>query len=176
MMDNLDKLFEKARIETDQIRPVAGHEDRFLSKLNALSVRPKRKKMWWYAAASVLLIFGLVSFFKPMDTKADLADVSPEMQSTEQFFRQTINTELDRLKEMSTDSSTQKLIEDALQQIEILETEYEKLREELKQSGYDKRVIYAMITNFQQRIDLLQEVLNEIENINKLKNNTYDTV
>lgn len=176
MMDNLDKLFEKARIETDQISPADGHEDRFLSKLNAFSVRPKRKVKWWYAAASVLLIFGLASLFKPMDTKADLADVSPEMQSTEQFFRQTINTELDRLKSLSSDSSTQKLVEDALQQVEILETEYEKLREELKLSGYDKRVVYAMITNFQQRIDLLQQVLNEIENINKLKNNTHDTV
>lgn len=175
-MDSLEKLFEKAREETKRIKPLPGHEDRFRYKFEAKRTKSQNMRKWWYVAASVLLIFGWASFFKPMDTKADLADVSPEMQSTEQFFCQTINTELDRLKEMSSDTSTQKLIEDALQQIEILETEYEKLREELKLSGYDQRVIYAMINNFQQRIDLLQEVLNEIENINKLKNNTYDTV
>lgn len=175
-MDSLDELFEKARMETERIPPKAGHIDRFLFKLEAVSTRPKKKIRWWYAAASVLLVIGLASLFTPVSNKADLADVSPEMQSTEQFFRQTIIAELDRLQDMPTDSVTVKLIEDALQQMKILEIEYENLRKELKLSGYDKRVVYAMIANFQQRIDLLQEVLSEIERIKNIKSNAHDTV
>ena len=46
---------------------------------------------------------------------------------------------------------------------------YQKLKKDLVDSGEDKRVIYAMVTNFQQRTALLQNVLETIENIQKLK-------
>ena len=42
-------------------------------------------------------------------------------------------------------------------------------------SGKDKRVIHAMIQNFQQRIDLLSEVLEQIENIKSLNNQNYES-
>ena len=65
---------------------------------------------------------------------------------------------------------TEAIVEDALTQLEKLETEYKKLQKDLRNSGQDERVIYAMISNFQQRIDLLKQVLDQIENIKSLKN------
>ena len=49
-----------------------------------------------------------------------------------------------------------------------LETQYENLKNDLLESGQDKRVIYAMIDNFQNRIDLLEQVLEHIEATKKL--------
>lgn len=170
-MDQWEKIFELAKQETGSGQLPAGHRERFLQKLTQQKPVSVRRFRWWYAAASLALIIGLAGVLKPADNKADLADVSPEMKSTELFFRQTINSEMDRLQGLSADPASQKLIDDALQQMKILETDYEKLRTELMESGYDKRVIYAMINNFQQRIDLLQTVLNEIETIKNFKNN-----
>ena len=49
------------------------------------------------------------------------------------------------------------------------------LKKDLVESGNDKRVIYAMITNFQNRIDLLQNVINTIEEIKTLKETENET-
>ena len=54
-------------------------------------------------------------------------------------------------------------------QLKTLEADYEKLKTDLGKSGNDKRVIYAMINNFQTRIDILQNVLSGIEQIKELK-------
>ena len=90
------------------------------------------------------------------------------MKQTQSFFTTTINEELATLKSL-TDPEAKNLVEDALKQIEILEDEYNGLKKDLAESGNDKRVIYAMISNFQNRIDLLEQVIEKIEEIKNLK-------
>ena len=58
---------------------------------------------------------------------------------------------------------------DALFQIELLEQNYIKLKQDLTASGNDKRVINAMISNFQDRINILNNVLNQIEELKSTK-------
>ena len=98
----------------------------------------------------------------------ELASVSSEMADTQNFYASVIKKELYQLEQEKT-PETEALIQDALKQLEILETDYSKLKNDLVKSGQDKRVIYAMITNFQQRIDLLNKVLEKVNTINTLK-------
>ena len=55
------------------------------------------------------------------------------------------------------------IIEDAFVQLNILEKNYQKLTLELKESNEDKRVIYAMIANFQKRLEILQNLVDQLE-------------
>jgi len=57
-------------------------------------------------------------------------------------------------------------------QLKKLENNYDLLEKEMIKGGNSKLILSAMITNFQTRIDLLQDVLDKIETIKKLKN--YD--
>ena len=91
-------------------------------------------------------------------------------EETQNFFTLTISEELLKLNEERS-PETEKLINDAMKQMEILEKEYESLKIDLTESGDDKRVIYAMISNFQNRIELLQNVLEKIEEVKQLKQN-----
>ena len=95
------------------------------------------------------------------------------MAKTQDFFTKAIEEELYNINEART-PETQELVEDALIQLEALEKDYQELTEDLATSGEDKRVIYAMIANFQSRIDLLNTVLEEIESIKKIKNDVYE--
>ena len=92
------------------------------------------------------------------------------MAKTQDFFTKAIEEELYNINEART-PETQKLVNDALKQLKTLEIEYDKLTTDLAKSGEDKRVIYAMITNFQARINLLNTVL---EDINSIKNTDYE--
>ena len=78
------------------------------------------------------------------------------------------------LKKLNNERSplTEQIITDALEQVQLLENDYQNLKTDLTESGSDQRVIYAMITNFQSRIDILNTVLEQIEIIKELKINT----
>jgi len=93
------------------------------------------------------------------------------MSETQDFFTATIQAELRKINQEKS-PVTEKLIEDALNSIESLEKEYENLKISLTDNGNDQRIIYAMINNFQSRIDILNNVLEEIENLKQLNIST----
>lgn len=172
MKTNLDKLFQDLEGSFDLNETPAGHRNRFLEKLNAAKKTEVKRLNWWKPlsiAASLAILVSLGTFYVNANQSAnDLASVSPEMKQTQSFFTTTINQELEQLMSFN-DPEAKDLVDDALVQIEILERKYEGLKEDLISSGNDKRVIYAMISNFQNRIDLLQQVIEKIEEIKNLK-------
>jgi len=89
------------------------------------------------------------------------------MEETENFYLATIQKEVNEIKLKKT-TANQKIIDDAFFQLELLETNYRKLTLELKESNADKRVIYAMITNFQSRLQVLQNLMDRIEEFEEL--------
>lgn len=170
--DQIDKLFENLEGTFNVQETPEGHQNRFLDKLNTTSKKENNtvyyvKRVLSIAAilAVIITISGL--FANTQVTAADLASVSPEMEETQSFFNNTISKELKTLKGFNY-PETEALVEDALKQIAILESNYEILKEDLVESGNDKRVIYAMISNFQSRIDLLEQVIEKIEEIKNL--------
>jgi len=176
--DTINTLFESLEGGFDIHETPSGHQIRFLEKLQVIEKPTSKVRNWVYplsiaASIAALVIFGFFFQSEPA-TQANLASVSPKMEQTESFFVSTINDELLTLKSFET-SETETLIKDALTQISILEVEYEGLKTDLVSSGNDKRVIYAMINNFQNRIDLLQQVITTIEQVKALKANRDET-
>lgn len=179
-MDNkeIQHLFERLEGTFDVFDTPEGHQRRFLDKLNAEKQEVPSKSSWWKPmsiAASFIILFGLgFTFLNNSTSEADLASVSPEMEQTQNFFLATINKELDRLESLNA-PETKAIIEDALIQMEILEKRYEILKLDLIESGNDKRVIYAMINNFQSRISILEQVISTIEEVKNLNNTNNET-
>jgi hypothetical protein len=175
--EELDNVFKD--LNFDVFEPEENHEEAFLKKLNAQSIaQAKHQKgtifnLWkplLSVAACVLVgVFLFKSYTSPNHVEtADLASVSKEMKQTQDFYSVLITSELSKLEQQQT-PETKQLIDDTMRQLNVLEKDYQKLKKDLVDSGEDKRVIYAMVTNFQQRTALLQNVLETIENIQKLK-------
>ncbi|WP_324721276.1 DUF4179 domain-containing protein [Salinimicrobium sp. HB62] len=178
---DIEKLFEG--LDFDIAEPALQHEDRFREKLRQRHQKQKTRhngiiSLWGPVmgiAATFLVAFLLIQggIANPFSTEQELANVSPEMRQTQEFYSSVIRAELASLQEQKT-PETEAVIEDALAQLEILESDYENLKKDLGKSGQDKRVIYAMITNFQKRIDLLKTVLDKVNDINTLKNTNHE--
>ena len=172
MKDNLDNIFKNLEGKFDVEEPAIGHFDRFEAKLNQPKQKPSQNNFKLYSfiavAASVVLLFGIWLGASFSNKGMELANVSTEMAETQSYFVTTIKKELSLIEDQRN-STTEQLINDALEQIKILEQEYNLLTLELKESTEDKRIIYAMISNFQQRIDILQSVLIQIEEVKQLK-------
>ncbi len=171
--NDLNEVFNSLRNEFDVCETPQGHHSRFLKKLNSHNERKTTHQNWWKplsiaASFATLIIIGTI-FFSPNAAKADLASVSPEMEQTQNFFTTTIEKELRTLQDYESPAS-KALVDDTLLRISNLEKEYENLKLDLVESGNDKRVIYAMISNFQNRIALLQQVIETIEEVKTLNN------
>ena len=178
MKSNLENWFKEQRDCFDIAAPEEGHELRFLNKLKKEEKDPQKSTAidWWkpllsIAAVLAILFIGYTGISKDKDT--DLAKVSPKMAKTKDFFTKAIEEELYKINEART-PETQILVDDALKQLDILEKDYTKLAKDLETSGEDKRVIYAMIANFQARIDLLNTVLEKIESIKEINTTNYE--
>jgi hypothetical protein len=193
--DNLEKLFERLQGSFDTQAPKAGHRERFLEKLDVSEgfavedtkehlAEKASKRFWWRSsgvwkpmavAASIAILciiaFGIYEAEPTMDQQ--IAEISPEVSRTQSYFAGLIEQQVDGLKSENS-PKTRRIIDDALVQLEELESDYAKLEEDLVNGGNSKLILGAMITNFRTRIDLLQEVTHEIEYIKKL-NITDDT-
>jgi hypothetical protein len=179
--DKIDTLFENLRSDFDLETPSIGHQERFLAKLKNQAPENHTSSAshfnYWKSflsiAASLVICFSVFTLINPSNDLKDLASVSPEMSQTESFFTTAISEELLKLNEAKT-PETENLINDAMKQMTVLEKDYESLKVDLTNNGDDKRVIYAMISNFQTRIDLLKNVLETIENVKQIKKLNYE--
>ena len=173
-------------LDCDLEEPAIGHEDRFLEKLKSVQNDKKLgnkgsvRSLWtpWLSvAASIVFVLFIAGSFvntNALTKPADLATISPEMRETQEFYSTAIKAELEKVN-LAKSPETEIIVEDALLQLERLDEEYKKLRSDLRKSGKDKRVIFAMVSNLQQRIDLLNNVLTQIEEIKELKNNENES-
>ncbi|MEJ1222253.1 hypothetical protein [Sediminicola sp. 1XM1-17] len=173
-MDNLDTIFNELKGSFDREEPANGHEARFINKLNRH--KDRAKKGWGHAAwkpllmaASIALIIcmGIGLYIDQTNTEQQIAQISPEASKTEFYFANLINEQTKVLKSESS-PETKKIVEDTMLQLKKLETDYKKMEQDLLNGGNSKFILSAMVTNFQTRISLLQEVLRQIEEIKSI--------
>src|SRR5680860_252283 len=177
--ESIDRLFDTLQGSFDTEAPKAGHELRFLGKLNAskgLASQEKKKKLrrkpLAIAASIALLCAVAVGLYESQPTlDQQVAEISPEASRTQFYFAGLIEEQVKALESENT-PQTRQIIDDTLLQLGKLESDYARLEQDLINGGNSKLLLSAMITNFRTRIDLLQDVLNKIESIKNLK--SYD--
>ncbi len=174
--ENLEELFNELRGTFDQEEAPEGHQQRFLEKLNAskgVVSMPVRKRNWWKPlsiAASVVLLIGLgIGFMNQQQTvEQRVAEISPEASQTHFYFASLIEEQVRELEKQNS-PETELIITDTMQQLDKLEQDYKQMEQDLLNGGDSRLILSAMIVNFQTRIDLLQEVMNQIDSIKNLK-------
>ncbi len=179
--DNLENLFEKLQDSFDYGEPAAGHQARFLEKLNASKgvVEISRKRRSWWgplsiaASVAVLIAVGIGFFNTPPTLKEQVAEISPEVSKSQFYFANLIEEQVKQLESKST-PQTKRMVDDTMVQLRKLANDYGQLEQDLLKGGNSKLILSAMINNFQTRIDLLQDVLDKIESINNLNNYNDD--
>ena len=173
MEDKLHQFFSENEFDIQE--PHSGHLERFERKLNQPQKINRTSWKWLSVAASVVLVLGFWMGSNHQKSQLDLADVSPKMEEVQTYFVSTINQELKTL-ENNRNLDTETIIENALEELEELEDEYKTFVKELTDNGEQRKIISAMIKNYQQRLDILESTLKQIEQIknpNILKNEIY---
>jgi hypothetical protein len=162
MEDKLHHFFSEN--DFDFTAPHSGHLERFERKLNQPKKTNRTSWKWLSVAASVVLVLGFWLGSNHQKRMIDLADVSPKLEEVQDYFVRTINQEL-KAVEKYRNLETETIIEEALDQLEELEDNYRLFILELNSDGNKTKIINSMIKNYQQRVQILENVLKQIEQI-----------
>ncbi|HUH47277.1 MAG TPA: hypothetical protein VLZ54_09005 [Arenibacter sp.] len=181
--DKIDDLFRELQGIFDTEEPTEGHLKRFIAKLDstgsATSPIKQKKNRWWplSIASSLLLICSLAyHYLDPTPTlEQQVTQISPEIANTGNYFGSVVR---EKIKEMQreTTPATEKMIADAMFQLQKLDSDYKKMEQDLLNGGNSKLILSAMVNNFQMRIDLLNDILEQIEAINSLKKHQDENI
>jgi len=168
---NIKQLLNNQTNMFDVETPSSDHKARFIEKLEKKNtpVKELNNNKYWYLniAAAVIICIGVFSIYSSNNnTETIIVETTVENPFTDvsnaQFHLEGIvKRELVKL-ELERNTTTENLINGALSQLEFLEKEQLKLQEQLK-LNYDKRIIKALVDNFQYRIQLLENAMQQIE-------------
>lgn len=179
------------------------HELRFFDKLNEalpeeeaitkVVAMPKRKANYTMAA-SAAVVLALGGFFftqtnsnlqqEPSESVYNLskneseiipslADVSPEFKKVEDYYLASINVELANLK---VNDDNKSIVDSFMKQLSKLDEEYKILQKELHSQGTLNLSLEALINNLQMRLELLQQLKQNLKNINESNSTTYQNL
>ncbi len=173
---NLESKINELKNQLDLAEPNIGHFNRFEAKLKGNLSKKKKPNYYKFiaiAASLVLLISIGFNVFQANNKGVELADISPKMKETQTYFATVIQEELTKIEKQKNTNNT-KIINDAMSQLNNLKIEYQNLTIELKNNKNKQALIFAMIANYQQRIEVLQNLLQDLSTIKNIKNNNYE--
>jgi len=182
MAQDIRELFKSEDKTMTQEKMPANHQDRFLKKLeHELPVKRKSDFNWLRIAASLVLMLGLsyggykyfestalvkpahtVATTKPETTKT-LGDVSPGLKKVEDYYLASINLELSKI---TYTPETKDLFDGYVDQLSVLNKEYQKLSVELTENGPSELTVNALIDNLKFRLNLLYRLREQLKEFN----------
>ncbi len=169
----------------------ANHSNKFESKLMKelhQEEKPKRRTVYWLSiAASLAILVTLgIQFIdfggstsgggvtdKPVENKISLGTISPELNTIEAYYVNSINLELSQL-EITDDNK--ELIDSYLQKIGELTEEYKSLTQELNTKGVNDQTIDALINNLQLRLQLMKRLKKQLNTLKEVNSNRNENI
>ncbi len=174
MSDRLEDFVKQQREQFDLHEP----DPSIWLKINPANVpvvKERRSMRWLRVAAAVAMIFGgsTAGLYFLTGEKAETDQLSNalylEIQETEQYYSQMVTQRYDELKPflMENPGAKRMLADD----MEELDEVYLELKEDLKDNVSNPEVIEAMILNYRVKLEILEEVLNQL---NEKENQDYE--
>ena len=173
MGDKLEDFIRSNQEEFDLEEPKSGHLDRFEARLG----KEEKKSgdsiaIGWRnllkVAAVVIFVLGSGIWISLDNTTVqandglDLEDISPELSEVQAFYTTQISNateELAPIQELDKEGYSENLVE----QLTLLEGDYAELKLELQDNYADERLINCMIKNYQLRLQIIEQYLNQIK-------------
>ncbi len=172
--DKLEKFIIERRDAFDDKEPPKMAWGKIQQELQKDNKTPRRISLWKFTriAAAIVLLVGLGVVIGRQSSSSEIASVEesyPEFIEAKSYYEFEVNEKLAQLARYSHDSS---LDEDMSQ----LDSFMEELKMELEEApkGSEEKIINAMITNYQTKLDILEKVLDSAKSANQVNENTKD--
>jgi hypothetical protein len=167
-MDNLENLIKNYREEIQNDFPPEGHFERFEMKLKKRNSFHPNYWIGFLSGIAAVLIIGFIFFSrqeKQDNSIVTLSSISKQYAEVEFFYTSTINNQTIKLNDLTRNLEKEDpSLETIANELKEYDRTFQQICSELKASPNDERVISAMISYYQTKLEIINRILNELEN------------
>lgn len=175
-MDDFEKYIAKNKQQFSNQKPNkakiwAAIEEELDTDIAKPKVVPLYKKPLFKVAASIVLVLGIFSILtlSVFNTQRIPSMANSELQEINTHYQAMVNYQVQLVKSSVYLTSVDK--KDFLQFMEELDEEYNDLTKDLKDNLDNEIVLEAIIQNYKKRIELIENLLNQISESKKAPSN-----
>lgn len=180
-MDKLDKIFKEQRDAFDE-EPLEGHLKRFEAKLEQYHSRKKFSLKSWpfLKIASVVIIVllsaNLVVYLIPHKKAKYVPQyANTELNETAHFYTVKINSGIAQLNQMADQGiGSEQELTIVKKELDEMDQQFQDLQKEYSKNPDDERVVNALIGYYQTKLDIINTIKTDLENIKSFKNNNHE--
>ena len=202
-MDKLKSFFEQNRGAFDTEEPAFGHFERFQQKLEVEHKKQRKinyRVVLQVAASVAILAIACVAVFsvlfgKGMETiKDEVAELNiktgsefvqqttqtvkskfnAEYRETQQYFIFEVDNRLDQIR--ANDNMDEEQKAELLKELSEMDEVFAELQEELKKAPDNQILIDAMIKHYKMKIEVMNQIINNLNNIKNLNTQSNEKV
>lgn len=175
--DNLEKYILRNRERFDDLEPDPAVWDR-IEKRKAPVLKINWKDVAWKAAAVVIIFTASYYFHDYMSSRKQKAVVEAALQANmpmvrelleaEAFYTSRINNKKEELFQMTSENPSIHTEVDA--EFKELDKAFNELKNDLNDDADNQEVIEAMIQNYRIKLQILEDLLYQIQQVNQTQN------
>ena len=162
MKDSMERFIKENRAAFDDLEP----SEKIWGQIEQALPAPRKARIFtlqrFAAAASILLLIGMVGFFafqqgKQQGVAMTLSDISEELAEAETYYQSELKSKTAKLASLAPGHEVNIDLKEA-------ESYMLELKKELKDVSLNEReiVIQAMIENYRTRLEILERVLERL--------------
>ena len=179
-MDILDKKIIERRHEFEE-EPNEGHFDRFGEKLRIQKTKSKAPMISAFLKVAAVLIIILLSanlvayFTNPRsDLKGGMV-IKSDLNEASFYYTSKINNGIRDLEKMAGEGiGSPKEIVQIKHELSEMDSLFVNLQQEYKANPNDERIINAMIEYYQTKLDIVNTIKTDLENVKNLKSKKHE--
>lgn len=173
-MDRLEKYIQQNKDAFDDKTPDSRHKERFQEKVKQQAPITKVVPMWKNmvkiaSVVAVLVVAGTIFLVnypfnspKAAEQGVSLSEVSPEYKEVETYLQSNLDKKIKEFKSMECPNGEVEK-QEVLHEVSRIDTMYQELQEDLQKNRGNERIINAMINTYQTRIEILEQVMNQVK-------------
>lgn len=168
-MDKLEKFIIENREDFDLYEPSPDLFDKIQESVKQPKVQKLNVRTVLWRAAIVLIIFGAAFTFSEilhwrdvdeMVSEKQIQKKLPELAEAEAYYTTLVNSKINEIRtQLSDDPELQK---DILNDVSELDEMYNELKKDLYDNIATQEVVEAMIQNYRLKLEILEEILNDL--------------
>ena len=176
-MNKLEKQIQLNRQKFDTQEPPSGHMERFGHKLyhqpsrslfSRIPYALKAAVVLLLVALSSILIYEQARIYYANQRVFPIQEISNEFEEAEVYYTSLIKNKYQEINRLNTEDPKQK--EMLLSELEEMDKLFHSLQKDFQSNPNDQRVIHAMISHYQLKLEVMSEIISQLEKVNQLNN------
>jgi hypothetical protein len=178
-MNELEKQIKEQRLLLDSDRPREGHEERFLQKLKRMPKQgPVRRIRFRHAiqvAASVAILLTSAILLVRTNKNGDKVaqqEIPADIMEADIYYTSQVDARYEEISGFHFDDEEEKTL--LLHELKDLEEYHQQLMKDLEANPDDERVLTALIRHYQLKLELMDQIIKQLNQIKSETSENYE--